>query len=64
MNVLIKTWSDELAVIAQRWADQCTYKHDLVRTLKDGTYVGQNIKRSSFRYSEGYDSSKDEEEVR
>ena len=24
-------WNDELATIAQRWADQCTYAHDKTR---------------------------------
>jgi len=36
-------WSDELAEIAQRWADQCTWGH----SKQDGTsqykYVGQNM---------------------
>merc|ERR1711915_733682 len=42
------TWSDELATVAQRWADQCLFKHDMVRLKKDGSYVGQNIKQSSL----------------
>ena len=35
-------WSKELAKIAQRWTDQCTFGHDKKRNKKDGTYVGQN----------------------
>ena len=35
-------WNNELAEIAQRWADQCTFDHDSVRTKLDGTGVGQN----------------------
>ena len=36
-------WNDELAVIAQRWADQCSFEHDVNRVKADGTMVGQNI---------------------
>merc|ERR1712203_797837 len=39
-------WDDELEAIAQRWADQCTFEHDSVRTLLDGTRVGQNLYQS------------------
>jgi len=36
------TWNEELAAVAQRWADQCTFGHDDDRNKCDGTYVGQN----------------------
>jgi len=39
-------WDDELEAIAQRWADQCTFDHDSVRTMLDGTRVGQNLYQS------------------
>ena len=35
-------WNDELATIAQRWTDQCTWGHDKDRRKLDGTWVGQN----------------------
>jgi len=35
-------WNEELATIAQRWADQCDFSHDKKRTTLDRTYVGQN----------------------
>ena len=59
----LQTWSDELAATAQRWADQCTYKHDKHRNMMDGTYVGQNIKTSGFTAQTGYDPSDDKDEV-
>ncbi|XP_015121021.1 venom allergen 3 [Diachasma alloeum] len=37
------TWNDEVAAIAQRWADQCNYGHDRCRNTADDTYVGQNV---------------------
>jgi len=42
-NMRKLSWSPELALISQRWADQCTFAHDAVRTLVDGTRVGQNV---------------------
>ena len=48
---------------AQRWADQCLYKHDKSRNMLDNTYVGQNIRKAAFTAQEGYDGSKDEDEV-
>jgi len=62
-NMKKVTWSEELATTAQRWADQCTYKHDHVRSTLDGTYVGQNIKKSAFTAQEGYDATKDADEI-
>merc|ERR1719233_1033608 len=38
------SWSDELATIAQRWADQCKFKHDKHRETLAGEYVGQNAR--------------------
>jgi len=35
-------WNEELANIAQRWADQCDFSHDKNRKTLDRTYVGQN----------------------
>ena len=35
-------WNEELADIAQRWADQCVFGHDEIRDMCDGTLVGQN----------------------
>lgn len=29
MNALV--WDDNLAEVAQRWADQCTFQHDFSR---------------------------------
>jgi len=42
-NMREMVWNDELAAIAQRWADQCTFGHDENRKKLDGTYVGQNV---------------------
>lgn len=42
-NMLKLSWSAELAAISQRWADQCTFAHDVVRNKADGTRVGQNV---------------------
>ena len=40
MNELV--WDDELAVVAQRWTDQCTGGHDVDRNSVNYTGVGQN----------------------
>jgi len=42
-NMRKLVWNDELAVIAQRWADQCTFGHDPERSKLDRTSVGQNV---------------------
>jgi len=42
-NMRKLVWNDELAVIAQRWADQCNYGHDTEKRKLDGTSVGQNV---------------------
>merc|ERR1711872_819313 len=62
-NMKKVTWDKELAIIAQRWADQCKYKHDKKRNTLDKTYVGQNIRKAAFTAQEGYDGSKDEDEI-
>ncbi|XP_002436153.3 venom allergen 3 [Ixodes scapularis] len=41
-NMRALTWDDELAVIAQRWADQCTDGHDKERSVRR-FHVGQNV---------------------
>ena len=41
-DMMRMTWNTELAEVAQRWADQCTFGHDEERSKCDGTYVGQN----------------------
>ena len=38
-----QVWNDELAAIAQRWADQCLFEHDTSREKTDGVWVGQNL---------------------
>eukprot|EP00092_Neocalanus_flemingeri_P038610 GFUD01042039.1.p1 GENE.GFUD01042039.1~~GFUD01042039.1.p1 ORF type:complete len:247 (+),score=59.85 GFUD01042039.1:103-741(+) len=50
------SWNNELAEIAQRFVDQCTFGHDKVRDLCDGTYAGQN----AFM---GYGSEETQDEV-
>lgn len=41
-NMRALSWDDELAVIAQRWADQCTDGHDKERSVSR-FHVGQNV---------------------
>ncbi|KAJ1526856.1 hypothetical protein ONE63_008414 [Megalurothrips usitatus] len=41
-NMRLMWYDDELAAIAQRWADQCQFKHDTCRNV-DRFRVGQNI---------------------
>ena len=43
LNLSPQVWNDELAVIAQRWADQCSFDHDTNRQKTDGIWVGQNL---------------------
>ncbi|KAL0129680.1 hypothetical protein PUN28_001742 [Cardiocondyla obscurior] len=46
-------WDDELASIAQRWANQCNFNHDQCRNV--GRFsVGQNI---AITYSSGENKS-------
>ena len=37
----INLWTFEFWIVKLRWADQCTFEHDSVRTLLDGTRVRQ-----------------------
>jgi hypothetical protein len=41
-NMLELTWDDELAHIAQRWAEQCSFGHDQTRNVRR-FQVGQNV---------------------
>ena len=52
-HLYCQVWNNELAVIAQRWADQCLFEHDTHREKADGIYVGQNlyVHGSSNQYS-------------
>merc|ERR1712059_151151 len=50
-NMKRLVWNTELEVVAQRWADQCTFGHDSERGKLDGTYVGQNAYISSSSVS-------------
>ncbi|KAJ9593716.1 hypothetical protein L9F63_014764, partial [Diploptera punctata] len=43
----------ELATIAQRWADQCTFQHDLCRRVDRFGWVGQNLYMSGRWQSNG-----------
>ncbi|KAF8764846.1 CRISP/Allergen/PR-1-like [Argiope bruennichi] len=43
-NMMEIVWDDELASIAQKWADQCTFRHDCFDCRKVERFpVGQNI---------------------
>ncbi|XP_077280956.1 venom allergen 5 isoform X3 [Temnothorax americanus] len=44
-NMMEMIWDDELAAIAQRWADHCAESHDSLRNVRRFA-VGQNIARS------------------
>ncbi|XP_028982360.1 ancylostoma secreted protein [Diachasma alloeum] len=48
-------WNDEIAEIAQRWANQCNFGHDNCRNTADD-YVGQNIASVSWSDQFHYDS--------
>lgn len=67
-NMMKLVWSDELAEVAQRWADQCHVKdhyHDQNRNKLDGSYVGQNVEilgkftEVKQDYSDYYDDDED-----
>uniref|UniRef100_T1IJR0 Cysteine-rich venom protein n=1 Tax=Strigamia maritima TaxID=126957 RepID=T1IJR0_STRMM len=42
-NIRELSWNEELAKVAQKWADQCVSGHDHNRRTKIFTYVGQNV---------------------
>ncbi|XP_014484388.1 PREDICTED: venom allergen 5-like [Dinoponera quadriceps] len=44
-NMMEMIWDDELAAIAQRWADRCAESHDSLRNVRRFA-VGQNIART------------------
>ena len=46
-NMRKLVWNEEIAMIAQKWANQCKFGHDKSRNKCDGTYVGQNAFWSS-----------------
>ena len=48
-------WNDELAILAQRWADHCVVGHDKYRSMCDGTIVGQNVFATTGYITEGDD---------
>lgn len=42
-GLLKLVWNDELATVAQRWADQCMFGNDANRDMLDGSSVGQFV---------------------
>ena len=48
-NMRKLTWNKELAILAQRWADQCSFEHDTKEARKNDNFtsVGQNIYETS-----------------
>ncbi|KAB0802852.1 hypothetical protein PPYR_05040 [Photinus pyralis] len=46
-NMRALQWSEELALVADRWISQCIYSNDICRDL-DRFPVGQNIVRGNF----------------
>lgn len=46
-NMFMLKWDPELAKIAQRWADQCHFGHDHVRSSFKFNQVGQNVATTS-----------------
>jgi len=53
-NMMQLTWDDELASIAQRWADQCSFGHDSERTVSRFA-VGQNVHESALFNDKPFD---------
>ena len=41
--LLLQVWDDEIAAIAQRWADNCDFNHDKYRTIPGRFSLGQNL---------------------
>jgi len=54
-NMRKLVWNDELAVTAQRLADQCTFGHDKNRVKADGTSAGQNLYWSGSSQQNSFD---------
>ncbi|XP_069677992.1 venom allergen 5-like [Periplaneta americana] len=52
-NMMMLAWDDELAQVAQRWADQCNFWHDKCRNVERFGWVGQNLYLSSNWRSDG-----------
>ncbi|PSN37301.1 hypothetical protein C0J52_20814 [Blattella germanica] len=48
-------WDDELSRVAQRWADQCDFKHDTCRNVDRFGWVGQNLYKEALWKSNGVD---------
>ena len=44
-HIFFSSWTEDLAQVAQRWADQCTFSHDSysARKTSDFEIVGQNV---------------------
>jgi len=59
-NMKKLVWNDEIAAIAQRWADQCNFGHDSERSKIDGTRVGQNVFIGSTSDERSYESVMEE----
>ena len=45
VNIIIQVWSDELAHVAQTYADKCYFGHNNLRNEEQKTfpYVGENL---------------------
>lgn len=58
-DMMEMTWDDELATVAQRWADQCNFGHDTERSVSR-FQVGQNvaIRSNSNRQPKGEENRK------
>ncbi len=54
-NMFELSWDDELAKVAQRWADQCLWEHD--KNKKDSRFesVGQNMASTGLSTNEAVD---------
>ncbi|KAK9511975.1 hypothetical protein O3M35_000526 [Rhynocoris fuscipes] len=59
-NMLQMTWDENIAKVAQQWADQCRFQHDQRRTEKtlSSYYIGQNIAIKWWSPFEPEDGSK------
>ncbi|KAF6204145.1 hypothetical protein GE061_002485 [Apolygus lucorum] len=42
-NMREMRWDDELAQLAQKWADGCLFEHDPKKTNRKGAFIGQNL---------------------